>query len=608
MKSNKNIELEVARHSLCHVMTLAVKRLFDAEVKLGVGPVIEDGFYQDFDHSFSSQDLELIEAEMRRIIEADYAFEYSERSIEEALEHFQSASQPYKVELLEDLRARGSTAVAVKAENGEQARVADSVASVSFYKIDSHLDLCRGPHVESSGALRGLGFKLDRIAGAYWRGDERNKMLTRIYGLAFQSDKELEQYLERREEAKRRDHRLLGEKLGWFFFHETAPGMPYWLPRGMIIKNLLLQYWRQYHAKRNYQEIAAPLINKRELWEISGHWEHYKDDMITAELGDGNQWALKPMNCANAMLVWKSKQRSYRELPLRLSDTDPLHRNEASGSLQGMMRARCFCQDDSHNFVSEEGIRAEVEEILKIVRDFYGVFGLVDNLKLYLSTRPDKFMGSVEEWDRAEAELLQVLNDSGLRHGIKDKEGAFYAPKIDIHLEDALGREWQCGTIQADYQLPQNFGLEYVAQDGARKTPVVIHRVIYGSIERFVGILIEHTAGNLPFWIAPLQVKVLSIGRSADYLKQVKSQLSQVLLNEPVRYNELRFEIDDRNESLSKKVRDAELEKVPVMIIAGDNEAESRKLTLRLKSGEQRKVDIGEIQEVLQGICSEAIQ
>ncbi|MCB0334931.1 MAG: threonine--tRNA ligase [Bdellovibrionales bacterium] len=593
MNKSAHNSLEVKRHSLCHVMTFAVKKLFGQDIQLGVGPVIENGFYQDFDRSFSPADLILIEQEMKKIIASGFAFEYSEQSIAEAISYFEQVQQPLKVELLHDLREHGSTNIKSSAEDPP------CNSSAIFYAIGSHVDLCRGPHVAASSDLKDMAFRLDRVAGAYWRGDERNQMLTRIYALAFESEQGLKDFLERREEAKRRDHRLLGEQLGWFFFHESAPGMPYWLPKGLKIKNLLVQYWRQYHEQRGYQEIAAPLINKRELWETSGHWEHYKDNMILAELGDGGQWALKPMNCANAMLVWKSRQRSYKELPLRLSDTDLLHRNEASGSLQGMMRARCFCQDDSHNFVSPDQIQAEIEEILDIAKDFYGVFGLVENVKLYLSTRPEEFMGTIEEWDRAEAELLEVLKKSGFRFGIKEKEGAFYAPKIDIHLEDALGREWQCGTIQADFQLPQNFKLEYIAQDGSRQCPVVIHRVIYGSIERFLGILIEHTSGNLPFWIAPVQVKVLTVGDCDDYAQKVREKLQGIVLNVPLRFNELRFEIDDRNESLNRKVRDAENEKVPVMVVIGRKEAEQGSLMVRQKAGGQQSILLDDLEMAL---------
>lgn len=591
MDSNEKLNIEIQRHSLCHVMTLAVKRLFNHDISLGVGPIIDNGFYQDFDYSFTLVDLQRIEDEMHKIINEDLPFLRTDKLIEDAKSDF--LKQPFKLELLDDIEKRGTTRLDnSKCQDGEKS------SSVSVYLVGSHLDLCRGPHVNSSGQLQNVAFKLSRIAGAYWRGDEKNKMLSRIYGLAFASQEKLSLYLERLDEAKKRDHRILGERLGWFFFHETAPGMAYWLPKGLKVKNLLIEYWRQYHAKRDYQEISAPLINKKSLWEISGHWEHYKDDMIMADMGDDQEWAIKPMNCANAMVVWQSKQRSYRELPLRLSDTDTLHRSEPSGSLQGLMRSRCFCQDDSHNFVAEDKIQAEIEAILEIVKDFYGVFGLLENVKLYLATRPDEFMGTLEEWDRAEGQLLDALKNSGIRFGIKEKDGAFYAPKIDIHLEDALGREWQCGTIQADYQLPQNFGLEYVDSDGSKRRPVVIHRVVYGSIERFLGILIEHTAGLLPFWIAPVQVRVLPL-ISGSYVSEVVAKLRSVVLDRPLRLNELRVEVDDK-ESLSHRIRDAELAKVPVIAIIGEKEAANRTVTLRSRlRGEQISVALGELDAYL---------
>ena len=597
------MDLEIQRHSLEHVMTLAVRRLFGSDIPLGVGPVIEYGFYQDFDRQFSQEVFAQIEQEMRNIIEEDLAFVQEILSTAEALKYFQSAEQPYKVELLRDIERYGTTR-ADRERSAEEESIAERIeqGQVSLYSVGSHRDLCRGPHVARTGMLKEMAFRLDRTAGAYWRGSEKNRMLCRIYALAFESEAELEHHLALREEAKKRDHRKLGEELELFFFHDTAPGMAYWLPKGMRLKNLLITYWRQYHEARGYQEIGSPLLNKRELWEISGHWRHYQEDMMLCRLGEDEQWALKPMNCANAMLVWKHRARSYKELPLRLSDTDTLHRNERTGSLAGLFRARCFCQDDAHNFVSAEQIGAEIERILQIVRDFYGVFGLADNVRLFLATRPDDFMGDVTSWDLAERELADVLKNSKFQYAVKEKDGAFYGPKIDIHLQDALGRQWQCGTIQLDFQLPRNFGLEYVDKDGAKKTPVVIHRVIYGSLERFVGIILEHFAGRLPFWSAPVQLRVLPVKSDlAPYVEEVVRVLSTVVLENPVRHNELRFEVDDRVESLSRRVRDAELQKIPVCLVVGVREQSSRTVMLRSKAGEA-SVPLAELRNALVSI------
>jgi threonyl-tRNA synthetase len=427
-------------------------------------------------------------------------------------------------------------------------------------------------------------------------------MLCRLYALVFPSEAELQSYLALREEAKRRDHRKLGEQLELFFFHPSAPGMPYWLPKGVVLKNKLIEFWREYHRKAGYQEIQSPILNKRSLWETSGHWRFYHEDMFRCETG-GEEFALKPMNCANAMVVFQFKPRSYRDLPLRLSDTDVLHRNERTGSLSGLFRARCFCQDDSHNFVSSETIQAEIESILQIVRDFYSIFGLLENIHLYLSTRPDDFMGDSESWERAESELRAVLAASGIPFGIKEKDGAFYGPKIDIHLQDSLNREWQCGTIQLDFQLPRNFGLEYTDRDGSRQVPIVIHRVIYGSLERFIGIVIEHFAGRLPFWIAPLQLRVLPVRRGeSPYLDEITESLRSVFLDRPLLHNQLRFDIDNREESLARRVRDAELEKIPVLLIFGPRDEANRTVVVRAQAEEQI-VGLSELPGVLLGLC-----
>ena len=400
------------------------------------------------------------------------------------------------------------------------------------------------------------------------------------------------------EDTQQRDHRKLGEQLGLFMFHDSAPGMPYWLPNGMKVRNALIQYWRQYHNAHGYQEVQAPLLNKRELWEISGHWAHFKDDIITASIHDAT-WALKPMNCCNAMIIFKSRLRSYRDLPLRLADIDLLHRNEAPGALLGLLRTRCFQQDDSHNFVAESQVQDEVERILAIVRDFYAVFGLADRVKLYLATRPKDFMGDVAVWERAEALLRAVLERSAFGFGIKPEDGAFYGPKIDIHLEDCLGREWQCGTVQLDFQLPRNFALEYVGEDGGRHMPVVIHRVIYGTLERFLGILLEHLAGRLPFWIAAEQVRLITVGAGIEeYGEKVEGVLRSTVLDRPLRHNELRWSRDRSPQSLAKKVREAEIEKVPLLLIIGKREAEAGQVSLRGLGGE-RVVPLENLQAVL---------
>jgi threonyl-tRNA synthetase len=581
--------IEIKRHSLEHVMVLAAKRVLALELKLGVGPVIENGFYQDFDYPVAEDLLPLIEAEMKKIIAENLAFERRIVAIDQAIEIFGGREQIYKVELLRDIRDFGTTRADRNISSEDAAVLESSEAGVvSLYAVGSHEDLCRGPHVARTGDLEGMAFKLDRIAGAYWRGDEKNKMLSRIYALAFENQAELDNVLHQREELRKRDHRKLGEVLELFFFDSSASGMPYWLPKGMKVRNLLFSFWRQYHEALGYQEIAAPLLNKRELWEISGHWAHYKSDMFSFQAADGEEWALKPMNCANAMRVWQHKPRSYRDLPLRLSDTDMLHRNERAGSLCGLFRARCFCQDDSHNFVSEEQIFSEIKAILRIVDDFYSVFGLLGNVRLYLSTRPDEFMGDIQSWDRAEAELQNVLKETALPWKIKPKDGAFYGPKIDVHLIDALGREWQCGTIQLDFQLPKNFGLMYTDRDGSRKMPIVIHRVIYGSVERFLGIVLEHFAGRLPFWIVPEQVRIIPVnGEVLDYAERLRVLFSQICIHKPVRHNSIRCAMDSREETLRRKIREAELQKIPLICVVGKKEQGAETISIRSKNGEQ---------------------
>jgi threonyl-tRNA synthetase len=598
-------DFSIKKHSLQHVMVLAVRRLFRLNIQLGVGPVIDEGFYQDFGTQIPIEKFPLIQKEMESIIEEDLPFSMKLLSINEAQDFFSQQQQAYKVELLETIKEHGTTRSdgnVSKEENEIAERNKSNI--VSIYTIGEHVDLCRGPHVDRTSLLKDIAFQIDSVAGAYWRGDQSKAMLCRVYALAFENQKLLEDYITNREEAKKRDHKKLGEKLELFFFHSSSPGMAYWLPKGVTLKNTLIQFWRQYHEKKNYKEIQAPLINKRELWEISGHWKYYKDDMVRCDFKTEEEWALKPMNCANAMIVWKFKPRSYKELPLRFSDTDILHRNEKTGSLSGLFRSRCFCQDDAHNFVTDDQIKSEIIDIISIVKDFYGIFGLIDNVHLYLSTRPDDFMGDAKVWEKAENELREILDSSGLLYGVKDKDGAFYGPKIDIHLKDSLGREWQCGTIQLDFQLPANFELEYTAQDGSKKCPIVIHRVIYGSLERFIGILIEHFAGRLPFWIAPVQVRILPVKSGLDdYLSEIKEIVNATYLEQPLRYNLLRYEVDNREETLAWRVKDAEEKKIPCILIFGEKEKQKRTVMLRSKYN-QEEVLLEDLQRKLIAIST----
>lgn len=583
-------------------MVFAIRNLFGFDKSLGVGPVISDGCYQDLDFQILPEHFPLLEEEMRRIIAEDIVISSQLVSIDEALALFPADAQPYKNELLKDIQQHGTTR-ADRDANEESCELLESMGEglVRLYSFGEHLDLCRGPHVSRTGDLSDIAFKLDRVAGAYWRGSEKNPMLCRLYALVFATADEMADHLHRREEAKRRDHRKVGEQQELFFFHPSAAGMAYWLPKGVILKNTLIEFWRQYHQERGYQEIQTPLLNKRELWDISGHWRFYRDDMFRIE-DENNEWALKPMNCANAMVVYQFRSRSYRELPLRLSDTDILHRNERAGTLHGLFRARCFCQDDAHLFVPEEQIEAEILAVIDIVRDFYRLFGLLENVELFLSTRPDEFLGEPRTWDLAETSLKKILAESGFPFGIKEGDGAFYGPKIDIHLTDSLGRQWQCGTIQLDFQLPTRFNLSYTDSDGSKRTPIVIHRVIYGSLERFIGILLEHFAGSLPFWISPVQVKVLPVrGVSSAYLDEVISSLRSIVLQEPLRHNALRIEKDAREETLSKRVRDAIQERIPVLAIVGSRDEAARTVALRIR-GTERAVGIDELAAVITAV------
>lgn len=547
----------MGRHSLAHVLAKAVLKLFP-DAKLTIGPAIADGLYYDFDVQtpFTAEDMKKIEKEMTAIINKGENFRKEIVSKTEALELFKN--NKYKVELINELP-----------ENEE----------ISIYYLgDDFVDLCRGPHVENATKLQNYGFKVAKVNGAYWRGNEKNKMLQRIYVYAFKDKKKLSEYLNMLEEAKKRDHRKIGKEQELFFFDETAPGMAYWLPKGFTMLNTLIEYWREEHKKRGYQEFSGPQLNSSVLWKTSGHWDHYKEDMFVLEDADGKEQALKPMNCPNSIKIFDSKMRSYKDLPLRFSDVDVIHRNEKSGQLNGLFRVRMFRQDDSHNYVSEDQIASEIKSILEIADEMYGVFGLP--YKLTLSTRPDDFMGEIETWNKAEADLKNVLNEicGEGNYRINEGDGAFYGPKIDIKMKDCLGREWQMGTIQLDFQLPGRFGLSYIDKDNEKKTPIMIHRAILGSFERFIGILTEHFAGVFPLWLCPVQVKVMNISDSSlGYAKEIE----QKLLNSGIR-----AELDNRNEKIGYKIREAQLQKIPYMIIVGDNEVETKTISIRGRGNE----------------------
>ena len=538
-------------HTTSHIMAQAVSRIFP-DTKFGIGPSIENGFYYDFDTEkpFVEEDLLKIEAEIKKIIKEDIEIKRFTLSREKAIDFMQERNQDYKVELIKEL------------PEGEE---------ISFYEQGDFVDLCAGPHLMSTGKVKAV--KLLSTSGAYWRGNENNKMLQRIYGIAFPKSSELENYVTMLEEAKKRDHRKLGKELDLFFFDETAPGMAYWMPKGFTILNTLIDFWREEHKKRGYQEFSGPQISSSELWKTSGHWDHYKEDMYVLTDSDGKEQALKPMNCPNSIKIFDSKLRSYKDLPLRYNDVDVVHRNEKSGQLNGLFRVRMFRQDDSHNYVTEEQIGSEIKEILSIVKKLYDVFELEHVLTL--STRPDDFMGEIETWNKAEKDLKEVLDGiSGKdNYRINEGDGAFYGPKIDIKMKDCIGREWQMGTIQLDFQLPGRFNLSYIDSEGNKKTPVMIHRAIFGSFERFIGILTEHYAGAFPTWLAPVQVKVMSIAEPhKEYVEKVVADLEA---------KGIRVEKDIRNEKIGYKIREAQLEKVPFMIIIGDKEVEMNKVGVR---------------------------
>lgn len=544
------------RHTASHVLAQAVKRLFP-NTKLAIGPSIKDGFYYDFDceRPFTEDDLAALEAEMKKITKENLKLERFTLPRQEGIALMNELGEPYKVELINDLP-----------EDEE----------LSFFKQGDFVDLCAGPHVSYTSAVK--AFKLTSVAGAYWRGSEKNKMLTRIYGTAFASKDDLAAHLERIEEAKKRDHRKLGKELQLFAMMEEGPGFPFFLPKGMILKNTLIDFWRQIHTREGYHEISTPMLLNRQLWETSGHWGHYKANMYTTEI-DENPFAVKPMNCPGGMLVYKLQPRSYKDLPLRLGELGLVHRHEKSGELHGLMRVRCFTQDDAHIFMTRDQIADEIKGVVRIIDEVYNLFGFKYHVEL--STMPEDHLGSVEDWDMATNGLKTALEEMNMPYVVNEGDGAFYGPKIDFHLEDSIGRTWQCGTIQLDFQLPMRFEAEYTGADSAKHRPIMIHRVVFGSIERFIGILIEHYAGKFPAWLAPVQVKLLPIAdRHSEYMHTVKKLLEQ---------KGIRCEIDERNEKIGFKIREAQLEKVPYMLVAGDKEVEGGAVSVRSRD----KGDLG---------------
>ena len=537
-------------HTCSHVLAQAVKRLHP-EVKLAIGPSIDEGFYYDMDSPFpfTPEVMEEIEAEMRKICKEKLKLERFELPRPEAIKFMEEQGEPYKVELIHDL---------------------PEDAIISCYKQGEFTDLCAGPHLDSTGRIKGNGIKLTTCNAAYWRGDSNRQTLQRIYGIAFPKKEELDAYLERIEEAKRRDHRKLGKELGLFAFRDEAPGFPFYLPKGMVLKNTLLDYWHQVHKKWDYLEISTPQIMKRTLWETSGHWDHYKQNMYTTVIDD-EDFAIKPMNCPGSILVYDLEPHSYKELPLRYGELGLVHRHELSGALHGMFRVRCFTQDDAHILLAKNQIKDEVIRIARLFDEVYGLFGLPYTIEL--STMPDDHIGSTEDWDVATKALADAITSIGKEYVINEGDGAFYGPKLDFHIQDSLGRTWQCGTIQLDYQLPGRFNLEYVGEDGQKHCPVMIHRVVLGSVERFIGVITEHFAGAFPTWLSPVQVKMLPItDRALEYAREVSAKLEA---------QGFRVEVDGRNEKIGKKIREAQLEKVPYMLVIGDKEAEAGTVSVR---------------------------
>ena len=560
---------EAFRHTTSHILAQAVKRLWP-DTKCAIGPAIKDGFYYDFEFSFpfTTEHLADVEKEMKKIVKEALPLERSAVSREEALKLMEDRGEPYKVELIEEL------------PEGEE---------ISLYKQGEFVDLCAGPHVSNTSVVK--AFKLQSVAGAYWHGDEHNQMLTRIYGTSFPKAAELDEYLAKIEEAKKRDHRKLGKELGLFAIMEEGPGFPFFLHKGMVLKNLLIDYWRKLHTREGYVEISTPIILSRHLWENSGHWDHYKDNMYTTVIDD-EDYAVKPMNCPGGMLVYKVEPRSYKDLPMRVGELGLVHRHEKSGQLHGLMRVRCFTQDDAHIFMTEDQVQDEIKGVARLIDEVYSKFGFKYHVEL--STRPEDSMGTDEEWEMATNALRGALESLGLDYVVNEGDGAFYGPKIDFHLEDSIGRTWQCGTIQLDFQMPQRFDLEYTGADGEKHRPIMIHRVAFGSIERFIGILIEHYAGKFPVWLSPVQVKILPVSEKfADYAEKVSDALKAA---------GVRVETDDRSEKLGYKIRSAQMEKVPYMLIVGEKEVEGECVSVRRRDeGDIGSMSVDEFAKLVLG-------
>ncbi|MDE5802406.1 MAG: threonine--tRNA ligase [Lachnospiraceae bacterium] len=555
------------RHTTAHILAQAVKRLYPT-TKCAIGPSIAEGFYYDFefDFRFSEENFAEIEAEMKKIVKENLQLRHFTADRKKAMQDMEERNEPYKMEMLSELPEE---------------------EEISFFKQGEYLEMCAGPHVAYTSAIK--AFKLLSVAGAYWRGDEKNKMLTRIYGTSFPSEDMLEEYLNRLEEAKRRDHRKLGKELGLFALFEEGPGFPFFLPKGLILKNLLIDYWRKLHAREGYVEISTPIMLNRQLWETSGHWEHYRDNMYTT-LIDGADFAIKPMSCPGGMLVYKMEPRSYREFPMRISELGLIHRNEKSGTLHGLMRVRCCTQDDAHIFMTPEQIQDEIKGVVHLIDEVYSDFGFKYHVEL--STRPENAIGSDEDWEMATDGLKNALDDLKLPYAVNEGDGAFYGPKIDFHLEDSIGRTWQCGTIQLDFQLPQRFEAEYIGEDGNKHRPIMIHRVVFGSIERFIGILIEHFAGKFPLWLSPVQVKVLPISdKYMDYAKEMEMALKK---------EGLRCEVDGRAEKIGYKIRAARLERIPYMLVIGEKEVKDNSVSVRKRDeGDLGSMPIERFLEIL---------
>ena len=564
------------RHTSSHILAQAVKRLYP-ETKLAIGPAVADGFYYDVDREtpFTTEDLEKIEKEMKKIVKEALPIESFTLPRKEAIDFMKEKEEPYKVELIEDL---------------------PEDAVISFYKQGEFTDLCAGPHLMNTKAVK--AFKLTSLAGAYWRGNEKNKMLTRIYGTSFTKKADLEEYLEMLEEAKKRDHRKLGKELGLFMMREEGPGFPFFLPKGMALKNALLEYWREIHTKNGYVEISTPIMMSRHLWETSGHWDHYKENMYTTVI-DEQDFAIKPMNCPGGILVYQSEPRSYRDLPLRMGELGIVHRHEKSGQMHGLMRVRCFTQDDAHIFMTPEQIKDEIKGVAQLIDDVYRLFGFKYHVEL--STRPEDSMGSDEDWNMATDALRDALESLGLDYVVNEGDGAFYGPKIDFHLEDSLGRTWQCGTIQLDFQLPLRFELEYTGADGEKHRPIMIHRVVFGSIERFIGILIEHFAGAFPTWLAPVQVKVLPI---SDKHLEYGQKVFEALKNAGIR-----AEIDTRAEKIGYKIREAQMQKIPYMLVVGAKEEEENLVSVRSRfAGDEGQKELGQFMDEIKAEIAQRIK